>query len=72
MACRMAGFYSAVRPVTGGHYGPGEGRVWLNYVDCDGTDWTLDACVYGNWGTDDPICNQHTKDAGVVCSKGEL
>ena len=72
VACRMAGFSTAVRPVTSGYYGRGTGRIWLDHVRCTGTESTLDSCFHSDWGTVDPSCNQHEKDAGVVCSDGEL
>ena len=72
VACRTAGFNSAVRAVTNNtYYGRGNGTVWLDNIQCTGTEATLFDCARSNWGTVDSSCNDHTRDAAVVCSDGK-
>lgn len=69
VVCRMLGFTSASRAVTNGRYGPGTGTIWLSDVNCVGSETSLLNCTYRGWGNTG--CD-HTQDAGVVCSDGEL
>ena len=70
VACRTAGFNSAVRAVTNGsYYGRGNGTVWLDNVQCTGNEASFFECAR-NWGNVDSSCNDHTRDAAVVCSDG--
>ena len=72
MACRTAGFNSAVRAVTDtSYYGRGNGTVWLDNVQCTGSEETLFDCSRSSWGVVDSSCNDHSKDAAVVCSDGK-
>ncbi len=68
VACRTAGFSSAVRAVTdGSYYGAGQGSVYLNNVQCTGEETTLFNCLYSSWGNVPSSCD-HSNDAAVVCS----
>ncbi len=68
MACRTAGFSSAVRAVTdGSYYGSGQGSVLLNNVQCTGDEATLFGCSHSSWGNVPSNCD-HSNDAAVVCS----
>jgi len=71
VACRQLGFTKAVGYWN---YGRGSGKVWLNYMDCKGTETSLHSCSHNAWGKVWAKCNSHTWDAGVVCSgyKGQL
>ncbi len=71
VACRTAGFSSAVRAVTdGSYYGPGVGHVLLDDVHCTGDEINLFSCTLSSWGVVSSTCD-HTRDAGVVCSDSE-
>ena len=73
VACRTAGFASAVRAVTdGSYYGGGTGQVVLGNVICDGSENTLFDCRHDSWGSVSSSCRDHTHDAGVVCSDSKL
>ncbi len=71
VVCRMAGFSSAVGPVTDSYYGRGSGRVWLDSVQCQGHEASIELCQHLPWGDVLLSCLRHNDDAGVVCSDGE-
>ena len=62
VVCRQLGFGPAV-DIT--FYGGGSGEIWLNYVDCDGTESNIGDCPHTGWYYD--YCN-HYEDAGVRCA----
>ena len=70
VACRMLGFSGALRAVTNAYYGRGTGRVWLDNVECTGTETSLVNCQHNNFGSVDSNCLDHHNDAGVVCFDG--
>lgn len=59
--CRMLG-YSSGRGLSS--YGGGTGNIWLDDVNCVGTESSLWDCRKSNWGSHN--CN-HNEDAGVEC-----
>ncbi|XP_050608667.1 macrophage receptor MARCO isoform X2 [Macaca thibetana thibetana] len=60
--CRMLG-YSRGRALY--KVGAGTGQIWLDNVQCRGTESTLWSCSKNSWGSHD--CS-HEEDAGVECS----
>lgn len=64
LICRMLG-YADGRPVPSARYGEGTGKIWLDDVDCDGTEATIFNCSSNGWGVND--CG-HYEDASVICS----
>ena len=70
VACRMLGFSGALRAVTNAFYGRGTGRVWLDNVECTGTETSLVNCQHNAFGTVDSNCLDHHNDAGVMCFDG--
>lgn len=63
VSCRQLGLTKAV-----GHwrYGRGTGKVWLNWMQCSGTETSLQSCSHDGWGN--VAGCDHTSDVGVVCS----
>ena len=70
VACRMLGFSGALRAVDNAYYGRGTGRVWLDNVECTGTETSLLNCRHRHFGRVDYSCRDHHNDAGVVCFDG--
>ena len=65
VVCRMLGYPRATSFTIASHFGGAKaGPIWLDEVNCTGTENTLAACPHGGWGISD--CD-HTKDAGVIC-----
>ncbi len=54
---------ASARPV-GNLYGPGEGAVWLDSLDCGGDERSLAECAHDGWGQHN--C-QHSEDVSVSC-----
>ncbi|XP_078080868.1 lysyl oxidase homolog 3B-like isoform X2 [Mustelus asterias] len=62
--CRMMGFTTATGWTHSAKYGKGAGRVWLDNLDCRGTEEDVSQCKSLGWGQTD--CT-HEEDAGVIC-----
>ena len=63
--CKELGFVRAIDAKSDAFYGEGSGRIWLDNVNCVGTEFTIGVCSHNGWGDED--CN-HDEDAGVKCS----
>nr|XP_055046950.1 scavenger receptor cysteine-rich domain-containing group B protein-like [Misgurnus anguillicaudatus] len=46
------------------YFGPGGGALWMDDVQCTGTELSLTDCTFRGWGTHN--CD-HSFDAGVIC-----
>ena len=47
-------------------YGTGSGLIFLDDVECSGTEDTISHCRHSIWGSHKDYCN-HNKDVGVIC-----
>ena len=65
VACRQLGFGSPIAFNHFPHYGEGSGQIWLDNVECVGTELTIEDCSHNGWA-----CHNcpHYKDIGVHCS----
>ncbi|XP_065276718.1 deleted in malignant brain tumors 1 protein-like [Emys orbicularis] len=63
--CRQLGCGTALSAPGGARFGRGSDPIWLDEVNCTGTEVALSDCRARPWGENN--CN-HRKDAGVVCS----
>ena len=54
--------------VVQGEYGPGSGPIFLNRLDCDGTELSLHDC--GGVLTTVNLCD-HTEDVAISCEGNE-
>ncbi|NWQ92231.1 DMBT1 protein, partial [Burhinus bistriatus] len=68
VVCRQLGCGTAVSAPGSAHFGQGSGRIWLDNVNCTGTEATLSQCQARPWGSNS--CG-HQEDAGVVCSDAD-
>ncbi|XP_069028525.1 uncharacterized protein [Embiotoca jacksoni] len=65
VACRQASCGSALEAHSSAHFGQGSGQIWLDDVECSGSESSLSECQHGGFGTHN--CG-HGEDAGVICS----
>ncbi len=49
VVCRMLGYLKSSEPSNGADYGKGNGTIWLNSVQCTGTEKSLFSCVHDGW-----------------------
>uniref|UniRef100_A0A8C0JAF4 Soluble scavenger receptor cysteine-rich domain-containing protein SSC5D n=1 Tax=Chelonoidis abingdonii TaxID=106734 RepID=A0A8C0JAF4_CHEAB len=65
VVCRQLGCGTALSAPGGARFGQGSGPIWLDEVNCAGTEAALSECRAKPWG--DHNCH-HREDASVVCS----
>ncbi|XP_072529169.1 scavenger receptor cysteine-rich type 1 protein M130-like [Salminus brasiliensis] len=65
VVCRELGCGEAVDALSEAHFGSGSGTIWMDEVDCSGSESTLKNCSSAGWGESD--C-EPSEDAGVICS----
>ena len=65
VVCRQLGFGSAIAARDSAYYGQGSGRIWLDDVNCVGTELRIEDCSHAGWGNEDCF---HYEDASVQCS----
>uniref|UniRef100_A0A8C6XFY3 Soluble scavenger receptor cysteine-rich domain-containing protein SSC5D n=1 Tax=Naja naja TaxID=35670 RepID=A0A8C6XFY3_NAJNA len=65
VVCRQLGCASAISATRESNFGQGTGRIWMDEVQCIGTESFLNQCPSRPLGDND--CH-HGEDAGVVCS----
>ena len=59
---------SGVEVLDGGSFDEGTGRIWLDSVQCTGSERKLINCVTSS---SVPYTCSHTQDVGVQCSSGK-
>ncbi|KAG7458688.1 hypothetical protein MATL_G00223240 [Megalops atlanticus] len=67
--CRQLGFVSATGWTHSAKYGKGIGKIWLDNVQCSGSENSIEFCKSRGWGNSD--CT-HDEDAGVICKDERL
>lgn len=71
VTCVQLGFLLGVGVTTMSSYG-GVGddvRVWVEEVECEGSESDISECeTVGGWGDVSSDCENHTRDAGVICA----
>ena len=68
VVCRQLGFTGAIATVAeyGHRFGEGDGRIWLDDLNCDGTETELWECPNSGWGNHN--CGHH-EDVAVFCEE---
>lgn len=64
VVCRQLRFPGAKSVVVGKDYGEASGPIWLDDIDCKGTESHLFTCGFKGWGMTD--CT-HKEDVGIIC-----
>ena len=67
--CRELGFGRTIAARNGAYYGMSIGEIWLDELNCNGTELMIEDCSHDGWGNED--CS-HREDAGVECSDGNF
>ena len=65
VACRQLGYKYAVRILHKDDVPDGSGQIWLENVNCSGSEKTLASCGHNGWGVHDCY---HREDVGIECS----
>ena len=65
VVCRQLGFSTAVVASNKAFYGQGSGQIWLDNLNCVGTELTIENCAHNGWGNHNCF---HDEDAGVQCA----
>uniref|UniRef100_A0A8C7VST7 Deleted in malignant brain tumors 1 protein-like n=1 Tax=Oncorhynchus mykiss TaxID=8022 RepID=A0A8C7VST7_ONCMY len=67
VVCKQLDCGSAVSSLGSAYFGQGSGQIWMDNIECSGSESTLRQCSH----TTTHDCN-HGEDAGVVCSGSQV
>uniref|UniRef100_A0A672G767 Galectin-3-binding protein A-like n=1 Tax=Salarias fasciatus TaxID=181472 RepID=A0A672G767_SALFA len=67
VVCRQLNFPGAKSVIIGRQYQQAPGPIWLDDINCNGTEKHLVKCEFKSWGETD--CS-HKEDVGVLCQTG--
>ena len=65
VVCRKLGYPDASSALQSAYFGQGSGQIWLDNVDCQGHESSLEKCSHIGWNVHD--CGHH-EDASVICA----
>ena len=68
MVCRMMGYIGSTGPKSSVEYGKGNGTIWLNKMQCKGSESSLFSCVHD--GLRNHTCT-NGNEANVSCTGPE-
>ena len=64
VVCGELGLGPGITARHNASYGQGDGRIWLDNLNCTGNEWTIRMCSHRGWA--ETKCS-HSNDAGVQC-----
>nr|XP_055045535.1 scavenger receptor cysteine-rich domain-containing group B protein-like [Misgurnus anguillicaudatus] len=64
VVCKEVGCPTGAEAKIYTYFGPGEGTIWMDDVQCTGTELSLKWCRFRGWASHN--CD-HSRDAGVIC-----
>ena len=67
--CGELGYADAVSAPHSAHFGAASGQIWLDDINCAGSEDSIVNCQHNGWGSHN--CN-HNEDASVVCSSKSI
>ena len=67
VVCTELGYGNATAARHSAFYGQGSGPIWLDNVNCVGTEGTIRSCSHAGWGNHN--C-RHSEDASINCTAG--
>ena len=67
VVCRELYYGRAVTAPHSAFYGQGSGQIWLDNVNCVGTEGNISSCSHNGWGSHN--CG-HGEDASIKCTAG--
>lgn len=65
VVCHQLGYPDALAAPLAAHYGQGAGPVWIDNIECLGTESDIFACEHSGFGYHN--CG-HEEDASIECS----
>ena len=65
VVCRQLGYAQAIGAPRRAAYGEGRGRIWLDNMECTGTENNISECFHQGWGENNCA---HSEDASVICA----
>ncbi|XP_030852037.1 deleted in malignant brain tumors 1 protein-like isoform X2 [Strongylocentrotus purpuratus] len=69
VVCQQLGYSGNAETHAKAAFGQGTGTIWLDDVNCIGSETSLSSCTHRDWGTND--CS-HAEDVGVRCQTSDV